>query len=107
MVYLLAPLAPSMKVADLTGTKGCYGLNLELLVFQAGQSIGFGIGSNAQSLLDGTNNINTLGLYNGFFLPDSDFQFHRLFQRFADQLWARNFNTTLVQSFDVQPYRCR
>jgi hypothetical protein len=107
MVYILQALAPSIKVADLRGSKGCFGLNLELLTFQAGQPICFAIGDNAQSRLDGTNNTNTLGLYNGFFLPDSDAQYHRLFERFADQLWARNFNNTLQQSFDVQYFRCK
>lgn len=108
MVYLLTPLAPAVKVADLSNTHGCYGLNLEALITSVGQPVCFSIGQNAQAALDGKKltDLSVQGFYPDFFLPDSDATYHRYFPVFADQLWARNFANGNVL-FDIQVFKVR
>jgi hypothetical protein len=98
-VFVIQPQAPAIKIADLTGTKGCAALNVEVLTWDTtnGNNLTFGIGRDAQTLLNGpaqqqTKNSLHAGFYgSGFVLPDQAGEVHRYFPEFADELWVRNF----------------
>lgn len=99
MVFILSPQAPAVKIADLKNSKGCWGLNVELLTWDTanGSSVTFAIGIEAQNQLNGppqtvTQGVMHAGFYgNGFTLADRAGEVHRQFQQFADELWVRNF----------------
>lgn len=116
MVIQVIAQAPAVKIADLKDSKGCWGLDLELLTWDTtqGNSITFAIGPNAKDLLNGAPqqvSQSTLhaGFYgNGFTMPDlGQAEVFRSYNPFADELWVRNFgpaNTPPAQ-VDVEVYR--
>lgn len=110
MIFTVLPGQPAVKLADLKNTKGCYGLDLQVVTYYTGpgMTIVFAIGGNAQNSLNtGIAPVFIAGrpyFNGGFYLPDGDGALYRNFRQFADELWVKNLSGGIYQ-VDVQPYR--
>lgn len=110
MITVLKAQAPAQQLLDLSKTKGCFGIIIQVFDNASG-AVYFAIGNSGNTELNSALVSDSAGNehYNGFILPESTGTGANriIIPTFADVLWARNLD--LTNSFnilvDVTPFR--